>query len=381
LSTRNEASRVAVVRKSYDSVVASKAQLGAGENDMPVTMRWLRGKRAPRKLRASMGVALGAALSVLAMAAPAAAAEHTMKIGLVTLNDMQHNYARRYKEVLEKATNNRIAVQIFPQSQLGTPASQIEGLRLGTIEMFMIVTDFFAGIDPRFGVFSIPYLFESKEAANRTLADPELNAAILSLAEAKGLVGVATAVQADARYFAKNPIRKLDDFKGMKLRVNATAAERERMRRLGATAVPMPLSEMIPALQTGVIDGTMSGISIYVNFNLHSVSKILTQTDDTLIISFGAISKRWLDTLPPDLRQIVVEEGRKLQPWFVQAGIDEDREQSQRWKERGGEIVNLPADETTKLRALLRDVGPEVTKADPAVKAFYERVIATAAKH
>ena len=187
---------------------------------MHATIGWLRGERARRGLRAWAGIVLGAALCALAMAAPVGAAEYTMKIGLVTLNDMQHNYARRYKEVLEKATNNRIAVQIFPQSQLGTPAGQIEGLQLGTIEMFMIVTDFFAGIDPRaeqrwtryalsagidprFGIFSIPYLFDSKEAANRTVADPELNAAILSLAEAKGLVGVATAVQADARYFAK----------------------------------------------------------------------------------------------------------------------------------------------------------------------------------
>ena len=75
-----------------------------------------------------------------------------------------------------------------------------------------------------------------------------------------------------------------------------------------------------------------------------------------------------------------MEEGRKLQPWFVQAGIDEDREQSQKWIERGGEIVSLPPDDMTKLRERLKDVGPEVTKADPAVKAFYERVIATAAK-
>jgi TRAP-type C4-dicarboxylate transport system substrate-binding protein len=187
-------------------------------------------------------------------------------------------------------------------------------------------------------------------------------------------------VQADARYFAKKPIRKLEDFKGMKLRVNATAAERERMRRLGATAVPMPLSDMIPALQSGVIDGTMSGISIYVNFNLQNISKTLTRTDDTLIISFGAVSKRWLDKLPPDLRQIVVEEGRKLQPWLVQAGIDEDKDQSQKWKERGGEIISLTADETMKLRDLLKDVGPEVTKSDPVVKAFYEKVIASSAK-
>jgi TRAP-type C4-dicarboxylate transport system substrate-binding protein len=320
-------------------------------------------------------------LALLLIGPQANAAEYTMKIGLVTLNDMQHNYARKYKEVLEKATNGRIEVQIFPQSQLGTPAAQIEGLQLGTVEMFMIVTDFFSGVDPRFGVFSIPYLFKNKEQANKVLADPELNSYILSMAESKGLVGVATAVQADARYFAKDPLRRLEDFKGKKLRVNATAAERERMKRLGATAVPMPLSDMIPALQSGVIDGTMSGISIYVNFNLQNIGKTLTKTEDTLIISYGAISKVWLDKLPPDLRKIVIDEGRKLQPWFVQAGIQEDVEQSQKWKDRGGEIVSFLPDETRAMHDLLKTVGPEVTKSDPAVKAFYEKIIAVSQKY
>jgi C4-dicarboxylate-binding protein DctP len=321
--------------------------------------------------------ALGLAIS----AGSASAAEYTMKIGLVTLNDMQHNYANRYKEVLERATNGRIEVKVFPQSQLGTPAAQIEGLRLGTIEMFMIVTDFFAGVDPRYGVFSIPFLFKNKDHANKVLSDPELNAFILGMAEAKGLVGVATAVQADARYIAKNPIRKIDDFKGLKFRVNATPAERERMRRLGATAVPMPLSEMLTSLQTGVIDGTMSGISIYVNFNLNTYSRVLTKTEDTLIISFGAISKRWLDQLPADLRKIVVEEGRKLQPWFVEAGVREDTEQSQKWKERGGEIITWSDQDSRELRSRLESVGEEVTKADPAVKGFYAKVLGVAAKY
>ena len=334
-----------------------------------------------RALSRCLATVIFVAVALAAFSAPSRSAEYTMKIGLVTLNDMQHNYARKYKEVLEKATNGRIEVQIFPQSQLGTPAAQIEGLQLGTMEMFMIVTDFFAGVDPRFGVFSIPYLFKDKDRANRVLADPELNLYILSLAESKGLVGIATAVQADARYFAKSPIRRIEDFKGKKLRVNATPAERERMRRLGATAVPMPLSDMIPALQSGVIDGTMSGISIYVNFNLQNLGKTLTKTEDTLIVSFGAVSKAWLDKLPPDLQKIVVDEGRKLQPWFVQAGIQEDVEQTQKWKDRGGEIATFSPQDSATMHTLLNSVGTDVTKADPAVKAFYEKVLAVAQKY
>ena len=151
----------------------------------------------------------------------------------------------------------------------------IEGLQLGTIEGYENPADFFTGVDSRFGVFSIPFLFKDTAQANKVLADPEYNDFVMNMADAKGLVGVNLAVAAESLYFgAKKPLRTLDDFKGMKLRVNATPAERARMAALGATAVPMGLPEMITSLQNGVIDGTMSGMSIYTNFNLQNVGKI-----------------------------------------------------------------------------------------------------------
>src|SRR5262245_44925301 len=315
--------------------------------------------------------------------APARAAEFTLKYGVVTLGDMQHKYGLKLKEVVEKATNGRVEVKVFPGGQLGTPQAHIEGLQLGTIEGYSNPADFYAGVDARFGLFSIPFLFKDRDHANRTLADPELKAYVLSMAENKGLIGVNLAAQAEAHYFgAKKPFRRLADFQGTKLRVNATAAERERMRQLGATAVPMGLAEMITSLQSGVIDGTMSGISIYVNFNLQNISKTITETNDTLLVSFGAMSKAWLDTLPADLRKTVVDEARGLQSWAIKQSSDEKFALRKKWiEERGGEIVTFSADDMAELRKRLQPIGAEVTKSDPALKAFYERVQATSAKY
>jgi C4-dicarboxylate-binding protein DctP len=167
----------------------------------------------------------------------------------------------------------------------------------------------------------------------------------------------------------------------LKLRVNATPAERARMAALGATAVPMGLPEMITSLQNGVIDGTMSGISIYTNFNLQNVGKTLTETHDTLLISYGALSKAWLDKLPPDLRKIVVDEARKLQPWARQTAVDEVAELRAKWIERGGEIITLPAADQAELEKRLKPIGVEVTKSDPVLKAFYDKLQATSAKY
>lgn len=322
------------------------------------------------------------AFAIAVGAASAQAAEFTLKWSVVTRGDMQELFGNKLAEVLPKATNGRVEVKVFPGGQLGNPAALLEGLQLGTIEGYANPADFFSGVDARFGTFSIPLLFRDRDHANRALTDPELRKYILDMAETKGLVGVNITAQAESLYFgAKKPLRSISDFNGLKLRVNATPAERARMGALGATAVPMGLPEMITSLQNGVIDGTMSGISIYVNFNLQNVAKTLLETDDTLLVSFGALSKVWLDKLPPNLRTIIIEEARKLGPWAAKQSDEEKAELRKKWLERGGEIIRLSAADQAELEKRLKPIGPVVTAANPALKEFYERVRITAAKY
>ncbi|HEX4042555.1 MAG TPA: TRAP transporter substrate-binding protein [Xanthobacteraceae bacterium] len=335
-----------------------------------------------RVLLALIPFVLGVPLAFAVVPKALSAAQYVLKWAVVTRGDMQEKFGHKLAEVLPQATNGRVEVQVFPGGQLGSPSAMIEGLQLGTIEAYENPADFFTGVDPRFGIFSIPFLFKSTEQANKVLADPDYNAYVLNMAQSKGLVGVNLAVAAESLYFGvKKPLRTLADFKGMKLRVNATPAERARMAALGATAVPMGLPEMITSLQNGVIDGTMSGMSIFTNFNLQNVGKVLLETHDTLLISFGAMSKPWLDKLPPDLSKIIVDQARKLQPWARQTAVDEVAQLRQVWLSRGGEIVHLAPAEQAELEKRLKPIGAEVTKDDPVLKAFYDKTEALAAKY
>jgi len=263
------------------------------------------------------------ALAIAAVIVPAHAAKYTLKWAVVTRGDMQEKFGHKLAEVLPKVTNGQVEVKVYPGGELGSPAALIEGLQLGTVEGYENPADFFTGVDSRLGEFSIPFLFRDTAQANKVLADPEFNTYVLNMMESKGIVGVNLAVAAESLYFdPKKPLRRLADFKGLKLRVNATPAERARMAALGATAVPMGLPEMITSLQSGVIDGTMSGISIYTNFNLQNLGKTLLETHDTLLVSFGGLSKAWLDKMPPDLRKTVIDTARSLQPWSRQTAVD-----------------------------------------------------------
>ena len=321
------------------------------------------------------------AAAAMAVATPMHAADFTMKIGFATMNDIQHQWANWYKEAVEARSGGRIEVKLFPRGQLGSVASQVEGLQLGTVEAFTTPADFFAGLDPRFGIFSIPLLFRDPVHAEKMLLDPAMNQEILALGADKGIQVVSVYTFAPAHYFGKQPLRKLDDFKGKKLRVNATAAERAKMRQFGASAVPMDLSEVVPGIQQGVIDGTMSAAAVYVNLKFMDIAKVLTEVNDTMIVSVGVVSRAWLAKLPADLRQIVIEEGNKLQPRINPQSRVMDEAMVKRWREAGGEMVRLPEADQARVRQLLSGIGEEVTKDNPAVNSFYQRLVATGQKY
>jgi TRAP-type C4-dicarboxylate transport system substrate-binding protein len=321
------------------------------------------------------------AIASLQSFSPANAAEFTMKFGTATFNETQHQYIKFFKEAVEKASNGRIEVGIFPRSELGPIPRMIDGLQLGTIEAYIGPADFYVGVDPRLGVFSAPMLFKDNDHASRTVLDPALNQDILDLVVPKGMVGIGTFGLGASNYAAKSPILKLADFSGKKLRVNATAMEREKMRRLGATAVPMPLNEVLPSLQRGVIDGTMSGTSVFVSMKFNDVVKTITVTNDTMLVSLAMVSKVWLDKLPPDLRKIVIDQGKLIQVRTNRWEQEFSKGLEKSWAEMGGNMHRLPADELAKMGSLLSSVADDVSKDQPPVLDMLKKVRAVAAKH
>jgi TRAP-type transport system periplasmic protein len=326
-------------------------------------------------------VAAAAALACSAPIAPAAAADFVMKFGCATMNEGQHQFLKFYKEEVEKASGGRIEVQIYPNSQLGPIPREIEGVQLGNIQAYSGPVDFFVGIDPRYGVFSAPLLFKSEVNAAATIHDPAIEQAMLALVAPKRMVGIATLGLGASDYGAKKAILRVEDFSGKKLRINGTELERQKMAKLGATGVGMPLSEVMPALDQGTIDGTISGLSIFVAFKMNDLLKTITITNDTFINSIVVVSKVWLDALPPDLQKIVVDSSTPVQARTQQWQFDFSKQLEQQWTALGGTVYTMPADELTKLHTLLAPVADDATKDQPAVHDMLQMVRAAAAKN
>ena len=286
--------------------------------------------------------AVASALACLIPVAPATAADFVMKFGTATINETQHQFIKFYKEEVEKASGGRIEVQIYPASQLGPIPREIEGVQLGNIQGYIGPVDFFVGVDPRFGVFSAPMLFRDDANAAKTIHDPAVEKAMLALAAPKRMVGIATLDLGASDYGAKRSIMRLADFSGKKLRINGTELERQKMASSAPPASACRSPKSCPALDQGTIDGTISGLSVFVSFKMNDLLKVVTVTNDTFIISIAVVSKPWLDTLPPDLQKIVVDTGAALQAKSQQWEVDFTKKLEKDWNGGGRHGARAP---------------------------------------
>lgn len=331
------------------------------------------------KLRLSLSSAAVVLTACMALAATAVAQPVTMKIGHATTKGAYDNWADTFKAGLAERVGDRIKVEVYPLSQLGAIPAMVQGVQLGTIEMVMTPPAFLSGVDPRFGVLSAPGIFEDLMHGFRTVHDPAFKKAYWSIGDAKGLKLVSMTCDAPTDYATSTPIRKLSDFKGRKLRVFGSKLEIETLRRLGGAGVPMPLSEVVPAIQQKTIDGNKAGITIFVPFKYQRIAKYVLKPGEGLICSGRFVSKVWFDKLAADLQKAILDQALATDPLNQAWTLKFVDRMYNIWVKNGGELAELSPEDQAELRKRLSTVGDDVLKDRPAVLETY-RVMKEAAK-
>src|SRR5690606_21115278 len=126
-------------------------------------------------IRCWKGTAIGAALSLavlLGQSAGPAEAQTVMKLASATINDVQHEWQKTFAQELAERVGDKVKVEIYPASQLGSIPRMVEGVLFGTIESFITPTAFLVGTEPKLQVLDAPGLFDSPEHVGRVIHDP-----------------------------------------------------------------------------------------------------------------------------------------------------------------------------------------------------------------
>lgn len=329
---------------------------------------------------AAVTATLGVSLVLLSDLAQAAQTTYTMKISVPTIHDIPNAWIDSYASALTKDSGGRIKAAIYPASQLGAIPRQIEGTQFGSIQCEVIPPEFMVGIDPQFQVLAAPGLAGSEAQGERLAQDPAVRKLMLGLGANKGLHGVGLFFAEPDVLLSRTPIHSLADFKGKKVRIFASPFQTVAFERLGMTPVAMTLGDVVPGLQEGTIDAAITGIGPVANFHMVDAAKYVTTINQPGIFIIAEVNKKWFDSLPGDLQQVVDKAAAKADKAIVPIAGKMRDEQMHQWTAAGGTSIKLPSAETAKMMKILSSVGPDVSKQNPKIAPAFKTVTEAASR-
>jgi len=210
--------------------------------------------------------------------------------------------AIRFKELAEAKTKGRVKVEIYPNSQLYKDREELEALQLGAVQMLAPSVSKFGPLGVRkFEVFDLPYMFPDERSLEQVVEGP-VGSGLFKLLEPKGIAGLAYWFNGFKEFTANKPLKKLDDFKGLKIRVQSSKILEGEIKAFGAIPQVMAFSEVYTALQQGVVDGEENTPSNKYTQKMHEVQKHMTMSDHGVVMYAVVVNKKFWDGLPADVR-------------------------------------------------------------------------------
>jgi len=211
--------------------------------------------------------------------------------------------ALKFKEVAEKLLPGKVQVQVFPSSQLFGDAKEMEAVLLGDVQFIAPSLSKFDRYTKKLQVFDLPFLFDDIEAVD-TFQHSAEGKALLDSMTSKGLKGLGYWHNGMKQLSDdKDQLKRPEDVKGLKFRIQASDVLEAQFRALGANPQKMNFSEVYQALQTGVVDGQENTWSNIYSQKFYEVQKTIAQTNHGVIDYMVITNAGWWNKLPADVRK------------------------------------------------------------------------------
>ncbi len=238
----------------------------------------------------------------LAAAGSAFAAPIVIKYSHVVADQTPKGQAAlKFKELAEKKLPGKVEVQVFPNSQLFGDGKEMEALLLGDVQVIAPSLAKFGKYTPKLQVFDLPFLFDDTEAVDR-FQDGTKGQELLDSMSKKGIKGLGYIHNGMKQLSANRALRKPEDAKGLKFRIQSSDVLEAQFKALGANPQKLAFSEVYQALQSGVVDGQENTWSNIYTQKFYEVQKYTTESNHGVIDYMVIVNANWWKGLPADVR-------------------------------------------------------------------------------
>ena len=228
----------------------------------------------------SMVAAIAAAAVMFATGALAQEAKHYRFAHDQQLNSGYSIAYDIFSAKLKELSKGTMLVDQFPGAQLGQEPQLLQLVKAGDLDFAVVSSANTSTISPQAGVMSLHFLFRSEEHNIKSLGDEKVFEAVRDMIDGttQGIHAIALGTQGFRHMYGKKEVRKPEDMKGMKVRVQATATEDLMFPAYSAQTVHMPFGSVYTSLQTGVMDFGENAVNVYLINKHYEVAPVMSMT-------------------------------------------------------------------------------------------------------
>src|SRR5580692_1000614 len=283
-----------------------------------------------------------------------------------------------FAEKLKTLSKGTMLIDQYPGAQLGQEPQVLQLVKSGDVEFCISSSANAATISPQAGVMSMHFLFRNEAHLIKAIADPEVSKAVKAMiaetVQGARVIGLATLGL--RHMYAKRAIRRIEDIKGLKVRVQATPTEDTMFPAYGAQIVHMPFGSVYTSLQTGVMDVAENGINVYLANKHYEVAPVLSLTEHEANNSLVWVSDKLWNSLTPEQQgwvQAAADEVNKNEP---AKAVELEHQSQEKLKSIGVKVVaNVDKSGFIKiadpyLDKLSKELGPHAEKVKDLIRAI-----------
>jgi tripartite ATP-independent transporter DctP family solute receptor len=240
---------------------------------------------------------------------------------------------------LSKATGGKDRIKVFGDSALGSEKDTVEQVKIGAIDMVRVSTAAFHGIVPESMIPSLPFLFRDIEHFRKAIYGAPGDR-ILAAFEKAGFVGLCMYESGARSMYAKKPITKVADMKGLKVRVQQSDLWVSLVDAMGASPTPMPFAEVYTGLKTGLIDAAENNVPSYDETKHYESAPVFSETMHVMSPEVLVFSKKVWDTLTPQEQAAIRQAAKDSVPYYVKLWEDKEKAARASVLKAGARIVD-----------------------------------------
>jgi TRAP-type transport system periplasmic protein len=271
---------------------------------------------------------------------------------------------------LKELSKGTMLIDQYPGAQLGQEPQLLQLVRSGDIDFAIVSSANTSTISPQAGVMSLHYLFRNEDHNIKALGDQRVFEAIRDMIDqtVQGIHAIGLGTQGFRHMYGRREVHKVEDLKGYKVRVQATATEDTMFAAYGAQTVHMPFGSVYTSLQTGVMDFGENAVNVYLINRHYEVAPVLSMTEHEANNALLWISDKLWQSLSAEQRGWIQAAARDVSTQEPKRAFELEKAAAAKLEKIGVKIVN-DVDKSgfqkiadPYLDKLAKDLGPDAEK-------------------